>query len=136
MYCKLQYCLYRTNISLALFKKTQWRTSTSALAGWQLTIGGIPIAMGAVLFEQPFDPHEISPQAYYSLGYVLAFPMIFCQWAYFKSVQTFPASIAAMSTLGIPVVGAFSSALILGDKQLIIGASELSDANILKIIVS
>lgn len=98
-----------------IFKKTQWRASTSALAGWQLTIGGIPIAMGAVLFEQPFDPHEISPQAYYSLGYVLAFPMIFCQWAYFKSVRTFPASIAAMSTLGIPVVGAFSSALILGE---------------------
>ena len=98
-----------------IFKKTQWHASTSALAGWQLTIGGIPIAIGAVLYEQPFDPGQISFQAYYSLGYVLAFPMIFCQWAYFKSVRTFPASLAAISTLGIPVVGAFSSALILGE---------------------
>ena len=30
-------------------------------------------------------------------------------------VQIFPANVAALSTLGIPVIGVFSSALILGE---------------------
>ena len=112
-------CMMGAAISWAcgtvIFKRSQWHASTSALAGWQLLLGGIPIAIGAILYEQSFDPSQISFQAYYSLGYVLAFPMIFCQWAYFKSVRTFPASLAAISTLGIPVVGAFLSALIVGE---------------------
>ena len=49
--------------------------------------------------------------------------MIFCQWAYFKSVSMFPASLAAISTLGIPLVGTFSSAAILGES---IGIRELA----------
>ncbi len=41
--------------------------------------------------------------------------MIFCQWAYLRSVRTFPASLAAISTLGVPVIGTYSSALILSE---------------------
>ncbi len=98
------------------FKRTKWTASTSALAGWQLLIAGIPIGLGAVLFQTPPDFTTISPQTLYSMIYILAFPMVFCQWAYFKSVRNFPASLAAISTLGIPIVGAYSSALILGEK--------------------
>ena len=45
----------------------------------------------------------------------IALPMIFCQWAYLRSVRTFPASLAAISTLGVPVIGTYSSALILDE---------------------
>ena len=41
--------------------------------------------------------------------------MIYCHWAYFSLVRIFPASIAAISTLAIPVVGVFSSYLILNE---------------------
>lgn len=98
------------------FKRTNWTASTSALAGWQLLIAGVPIGLGALLFQDPPDFSAISSQTLYSMLYILAFPMVFCQWAYFKSVRKFPASLAAISTLGIPVVGAYSSALILGEK--------------------
>lgn len=102
-------------IGTVSFKRPNWSASISALAGWQLLLGGIPIALGAIFIEQPLIATEISSKAWWSLGYVVAFPMIFCQWAYFRSVRTFPASLAAISTLGIPVVGAYSSALILGE---------------------
>jgi drug/metabolite transporter (DMT)-like permease len=49
--------------------------------------------------------------------------MIYCHWAYFTLVRIFPASIAAISTLAIPVVGVFSSTLILNES---IGVSEIA----------
>ena len=70
----------------------------------------------AMLLEPLPDFTAMRPETLYSLAYVLAFPMIFCQWAYFKSVRLFPASLAAISTLGIPLVGTFSSALILDEQ--------------------
>lgn len=97
------------------FKRTQWTASTCALAGWQLVIAGVPISIGAYLYEPIPDWAGLSDNTIYSLVYILVFPMVFCQWAYFKSVRAFPASLAAISTLGIPVVGVYSSALILGE---------------------
>ena len=99
-----------------LFKKFNWSASTTALAGWQLTFAGIPIAIGAFFVQDAPDWNIISVKAYFSLAYVLVFPMIFCQWAYLRSVRTFPASLAAISTLGVPVVGTYSSAFILGEQ--------------------
>lgn len=98
-----------------LFKKYNWSASTTALAGWQLVFAGVPIAIGAFAFETPPDWSAVSNKAYFSLAYVLAFPMIFCQWAYLRSVRTFPASLAAISTLGVPIVGTYSSALLLDE---------------------
>ena len=41
--------------------------------------------------------------------------MLFCHWAWFSVVGIFPASVAAISTLTIPVIGVLSSALVLGE---------------------
>ena len=60
--------------------------------------------------------------AWLALAYVFVFPMVFCQWAYLKVVHLFPASSAAIGTLLVPVVGVYSSALILGE---IVGWAEL-----------
>ena len=48
--------------------------------------------------------------------------MSFCQWAYFKTVSLLPASIAAIGTLMVPVIGVYSSHLILGEK---VGVNDL-----------
>lgn len=49
--------------------------------------------------------------------------MIYCHWAYFSLVRIIPASIAAISTLAIPVVEVFSSCLILNEP---VGISEFA----------
>ena len=41
--------------------------------------------------------------------------MIFCHWAWFRLVAILPAAVAAIGTLGIPIVGLFTSALVLGE---------------------
>jgi drug/metabolite transporter (DMT)-like permease len=50
-----------------------------------------------------------------SFIYVLAIPVLFCQWAWFKAVDMLPGSVSAMGTLAIPIVGTLSGAIILGE---------------------
>ncbi len=49
--------------------------------------------------------------------------MVFCHWAWFTVVRIFTAAIAAIGTLAIPIVGVFSSGLVLGE---LIGLREIS----------
>ena len=97
------------------FKRFDWRSGTSVLVGWQLLLGAVPITIGMLLMDEAFDPAAVTPLAWGSLIYILALPMIFCQWAYFRTVRLFPASLAAIGTLAIPIVGVLSSALVLGE---------------------
>jgi drug/metabolite transporter (DMT)-like permease len=83
--------------------------------GWQLLIGGIPIVVGAILIDPVTALATVSWKAIAALIFVVALPTIFCHWAFFMVVQIFPANVAALSTLGIPVIGVFSSTLILGE---------------------
>jgi len=106
-----------------LIKRTDWNTPTTVLTGWQLLLGGIPVVMGALFFEPSGISFNVSTRAIIALTYIIFFPMIYCHWAYFSLVRIFPASIAAISILAIPVVGVFSSTLILNEP---IGISEMA----------
>ncbi len=103
-------------------KRFAWRLPTTVLVGWQLLIGALPISLGMVAFEDPAVLLEASQTAILATIYVIALPMLFCHWAYFTVVRLFPASIAAIGTLAIPVLGVFSSALVLDEA---VGAAEL-----------
>ena len=89
--------------------------STAVLAGWQLIAGFVVVFPVALLLETPPVWTSLSTEALISLAYVIALPMLFCQWAFIKVVRLFPAVLAAIGTLAIPVVGVFSSALVLGE---------------------
>jgi drug/metabolite transporter (DMT)-like permease len=98
-----------------LVKFFKWHMPGTLVMGWQLLIGGIPIIMGAILIDPGTTIAAVSWKAIAALIFVVALPTIFCHWAFFMVVQIFPANVAALSTLGIPVIGVFSSALILGE---------------------
>lgn len=103
-------------IGTVLFKKHKWNSPILALSGWQLLIGAMVMLPGALILEPIPDFTQLSDRTLISLAYLFVMPMVFCQWAYFKVVQIFPAAIAAIGTLAVPVVGVFSSALILGEQ--------------------
>jgi len=94
-------------------KYFRWPFSIMQNTGWQFALGGIPIVVSALASGS--DPHlgALSVGAWASLAYVLTFPILFCQWAWFKAVEMLPGSIAAMGSLAIPVVGTLSAALLL-----------------------
>jgi len=103
-------------IGTVLVKHIDWRLPTLSNIAWQLLMSAIPVTFIALLTE-PFPPlGELSLRATLAFAYIILFPMSFCQWAYFKSVGLLPASIAAIGTLMVPVIGVYSSHLILDEQ--------------------
>ena len=102
-------------IGTVLFKRFGWRTPVATVIGWQLLLASLPVGAGAMLLEPAPDLLELSAPAIIALVYVLAFPMVFCQWAYFKIVSLFPAVYAAVGVLAVPMVGVISSLIVLGE---------------------
>ncbi|MEM1201064.1 MAG: DMT family transporter [Pseudomonadota bacterium] len=98
-----------------LFKRQAWSAPVATIVGWQLLTAFVPITVVALLTEPVPDLTALSAKTWWALAYLFALPMVFCQWAYFKVVTIFPAAIAAMGTLAVPIVGVYSSALILGE---------------------
>lgn len=102
-------------IGTVAYKKVAWDADVTMVVGWQLLIGALPISLGMMLIEGGPAVAGISSTAWMATAYILLFPMLFCQWAYFSVVRLFPASIAAIGTLMIPVLGVLSSALMLDE---------------------
>lgn len=98
-----------------LFKRTTWSVPVSAAIGWQLVAGAVPITLGAVLLEAPFQPADFQVLTWAAFAYVIFLPMTFGQWAFFSIVKQLPASVAAMSTLAVPVISVYLSTLLLGE---------------------
>jgi len=98
-----------------LLKYFRWTMPIAALAGWQLILGGIPVIIGAFILEPMTVLLQVSWQAALATGYVILVGNIFCFWAWVKVVSLFPANVASIGTLAIPVVGVLSSAMVLGE---------------------
>ncbi len=96
-----------------LLKRWRWEMPVSVLAGWQLLLGGLPVIAGALFLDRGFDPLGVSWQGWTATLYAALIPMIYCHWAWFRVVTIYPASIAAIGTLAIPVLGVLSSAMML-----------------------
>ncbi len=102
-------------IGTVIIKRWPTDLPTTAFVAWQLTLGGVPILIGAPLLDQnSWQPISLSATA--ALLYNMLITFIFCHWAWFRIATTAPASIAALSTMMIPVVGVFSGMLVLGEQ--------------------
>lgn len=98
-----------------LVKFFPWHMPGTLVMGWQLAIGGIPVIIGTLLIEPVPAIASFSGSALLALAFMLLGPIVLCQWAFFTVVQIFPANVAALSTLSIPVIGVFSGALLLNE---------------------
>jgi drug/metabolite transporter (DMT)-like permease len=102
-------------VGTVCIKYFRWTMPATVLAGWQILLGGIPVMLGMVIFDQGFDFGAVRAVAWIPVFYAAIVPMLFCQWAWFKIVATFPAQVATIGTLAIPVIGVASSSLALGE---------------------
>lgn len=125
-------------LGTVLFKKFKWESPVVVLVGWQLFIGALVIVPIAIFFERQPVWSEVPQDTWLALAYLIALPMIFCQWAYLKVVSIFPAAIAAIGTLLVPIVGVVSSAIILREPigwQEILAMALISAALIVVMVV-
>ena len=116
-------------IGTVLTKAHRWTIPTAVLTGWQVVLGAVPIALGAALrlagtgdAGAPIPAVALSAAALLSTAYATLVGVTFCHWAWFRLVAIVPAAVAAIGTLGIPIVGLFASALVLAEP---VGSAEL-----------
>ena len=100
---------------IVFLKYFRWTISTFNLTGWQLLLGGIPVVLGTLLLEPFSGLSGLSLRAALATAFMVFVCGILCTWAWFRVVQLFPAGVAAIGTLAVPVVGVLSSAVILGE---------------------
>jgi len=112
-----------------LTKKYRSALPTTSFTAWNLFLGGIPLAVGALLLETS-QWRPIGPSAMVGLVYNMIVAFIICHWIWFKIVSLAPAGVSALGTLTIPVVAVFSGMLILGERP------EWSDYAALALIVA
>ncbi len=98
-----------------LLKYFHWTIPITVLTGWQLILGGIPVIIGAFMLDPMTALLHVSWQAALATGYAILIGNILCYWAWIKVLSLFPASVASIGTLAIPVIGVLSSALVLGE---------------------
>jgi drug/metabolite transporter (DMT)-like permease len=95
-------------------KRYPTRMPTASFTGWQLLIGGAPIVLGALVLDA-HRSYAVDWRAIAALAYNIAIAFVYCYWAWFKILGQAPAGVSALGTLMIPVVGVFSSMLLLGE---------------------
>jgi drug/metabolite transporter (DMT)-like permease len=110
-------------IGTVLMKFYKFEGSVAQITGWQLVIGGAPIALAATLYDPPLHLLALDGRTQLVLVYIIALPMVFGQWAWFKSLSRLSGTVAAIASLAVPAVGLISSALVLGEA---LGLSEIA----------
>lgn len=97
-------------------KSVDWHMPVAQLTGTMLLIGGVPVVIGMAVLGEPATLAAAGPASLVGLAYSATIPMVFCHYAWFKTVRLLPANLAAIGTVAIPVVGVLTSALILGER--------------------
>ncbi len=85
-----------------------------ASVGWQILLGVAPIAVLALLFEHP-DFAALGTLEWLALAYTAFVGLVLAYLCWFQALKLLPASVATSTTLLVPVVGVFSSGLLLGE---------------------
>ena len=98
-----------------LMKRFPSTLPTLSFSGWNMLIGGIPLAAGSIILESS-EWRPIGLSSTIGLVYNMIVAFIVCYTIWFKIVRLAPAGVSALGTLMIPVVAVFSGMLILGER--------------------
>jgi drug/metabolite transporter (DMT)-like permease len=107
-------------LSWALGTVLQKRFPVSMPAGpytaWIMLIGGIPIFIGAALFENVEQLRHVTFWPWMGTLYNVVVAFAFAHWAWIKIATSVPVTVFSISMMVIPAVGVMSGMLFLGER--------------------
>ncbi len=83
---------------------------------WIMLLGGVPVFLGALLFEDPRALRDVGMAAWAGVLYNVVISYAFAHWAWIKLATSVPVSVFSISMLIIPVVGVLSGVVFLGER--------------------
>jgi drug/metabolite transporter (DMT)-like permease len=97
----------------------RWPVSlpTSSLAAWQMLIAAVPIIAAALALEGgPLNPLRLSLWPMLAVFYNVSVSFVFSYWAWTKIALVAPVGVSSLAVMAVPVVGVFSSMLLIGER--------------------
>jgi drug/metabolite transporter (DMT)-like permease len=103
-------------IGSVLQKRYPVSMNAGAYTAWMMLIGGVPIVVGALAFEDPRALAGISAWPALGVAYNVFVSFAFAYWAWIKIATSVSVTVFSLSTLLIPAVGVVSGMLFLGER--------------------
>ena len=99
---------------VVLFKRIPVTMPTSALTGWMMLAGSLPLLALAIPLE---TSRLVVPGTGPILGmlYNILVAFMFCYWAWNRIVQMVPVAVSSVSSLSTPLIGVLGGVLFLGE---------------------
>jgi drug/metabolite transporter (DMT)-like permease len=103
-------------IGTILQKKYPVRAPVAGFTAWLMLLGGVPIYIGALLFEDVGRLADVRPISALAVSYNVLLAFAWAHWAWIKIATSVSVTVFSLSMLVIPVVGVFSGMLFLGEQ--------------------
>jgi drug/metabolite transporter (DMT)-like permease len=103
-------------IGTILQKKYPVRAPLAAFTAWLMLLGGVPIYIGALLFEDFSRLADVGIASALGVAYNVLLAFAWAHWAWIKLATSVSVTVFSLSMLVIPVVGVFSGMLFLGER--------------------
>jgi drug/metabolite transporter (DMT)-like permease len=98
-----------------LLRKWKPPLPPTALSGWMMLLGWVPIALLAPIVA-PGPLPELTGRAWFAIVYNVFLAGTLAHWAWFTLVRTLPIAVSSMASLPVPIVGVFAGMLVLGER--------------------
>ena len=99
-------------VGTVLAKKWPLNLPPVSAAAWQIGIGCLPVAIAGFLFEKS-DFAGLAGNGWLLFGYSTVVQFCIAYVAWFAALARLPASVAAIGTMAVPVIGVAASAIAL-----------------------
>ena len=96
-------------------KRRQWRNDLTVLAGWQLIIALVPVALIWAFSDARLSLSAIDRTSWLALAYLVFIANALAYFSWFRVVAAFPAMVSGVGAMAVPVVGVLSSAWLLDE---------------------
>jgi drug/metabolite transporter (DMT)-like permease len=99
---------------IVLHKSVRWTMPTVAVAGWQVTLAGAAMLVGALIFDSP-QFGQISTLGWLSVAFNIFAVAVVGYIMWFRIMALYPATVASVGVLLTPIVGVALGAWWLGE---------------------
>lgn len=103
-------------LGTVLQKRFPMKMPPGAYTAWIMLLGGLPIIVGALIFDDLGALANIGVWPALAIAYNVLIAFAFAHWAWIKIATAVPVSVFSLSMLIIPVVGVLSGMLFLGER--------------------
>src|SRR5262245_43896875 len=103
-------------IGTILQKKYPVRAPVAGFTAWLMLLGGVPIYIGALVFEDIGRLADIGTKSALAVAYNVLLSFAWAHWAWIKIATSVSVTVFSLSMLVIPVVGVLSGMIFLGER--------------------